>query len=93
MCVHHRYLTWVYFPCKASSTVYLSCYVDSDLIYIMVVKVFVPLHRSFYFTGGLRCRPILMEHSLYISERTQKLVDNIRWLWCTLLQHSYLNLI
>jgi hypothetical protein len=39
---------------------------------------FVPLHRIFYLTGGLRCQPIEKEHRLYLEERTQKAVDNVR---------------
>jgi hypothetical protein len=43
--------------------------------------LFVPLHRSCYFIGGLSCPPIQTEHSLYIAERTQKAAYNVRCLW------------
>jgi hypothetical protein len=66
------------------------CIVDSASIYIMVVKfrnttiteiLFVPLHRSSPFIGGLRCQAIQTEHGPYIAERTQKAVCIVRCLW------------
>jgi hypothetical protein len=42
--------------------------------------LFVPLHRSCYFIGGLRCQAIQTEHSLYVAERTWKAVYNMRCL-------------
>jgi hypothetical protein len=42
--------------------------------------LFVPLHRSSPFIGGLRCQAIQMEHGPYIAERNQKAVYIVRWL-------------
>jgi hypothetical protein len=36
--------------------------------------LFVPLHRSFYFIGGLRCLPIQKENSLYIAEEPEQIL-------------------
>jgi hypothetical protein len=43
--------------------------------------LFVLLHRSSPFIGGLRCQAIQTEHGPYIAERTQKAVYIVRCLW------------
>jgi hypothetical protein len=43
--------------------------------------LFVPLHRTSPFIGGLRCQAIQTEHGPYITERTQKSVYIMRCLW------------
>jgi hypothetical protein len=43
--------------------------------------LFVPLHRSLPFIGGLRCQAIQTEHGPYIAERSQKAVYIVRCLW------------
>jgi hypothetical protein len=43
--------------------------------------LFVPLHRSSPFIGGLRCQAIQTEHGPYIAERTQKAVYIVKYLW------------
>jgi hypothetical protein len=72
-------ISWVDSPYISSTCAVMDSIVDSALIYIMVVKeiLFVPLHRSFYFVEGLHCRPILKEHGLYMTERTQKAFYNL----------------
>jgi hypothetical protein len=80
-CTTHRNLIGEKIPLHG---VYLCCRVcttDSAPIYIMVVKdrnttVYVPLHRSFNFTGGQRSRtrPFPKEHSLYLARCSQKAV-------------------
>jgi hypothetical protein len=58
----------------------LSCIVDSAPRWQKLEILFVPLHRSFDFTGGLRCRPFLKEHSPYTAGRTRKAVYNVKCL-------------
>jgi hypothetical protein len=62
-------ISWVDYPYKASSTCDVM-YCQKRRHYILwwsnLEILVVPLHRSFYFTGGLRRLPIQMEHSLYI---------------------------
>jgi hypothetical protein len=64
----HHIIPRIEFPYKTSTCAVITT--DSALIHIMVAKVRSyppPLRRSFYFTGGQRCRPFLKEHSLYIA--------------------------
>jgi hypothetical protein len=37
-------------------------------------------YLTIYFIGGLRCRPIQKEHSLYTAEEPEKVVYNVRCL-------------
>jgi hypothetical protein len=76
----HIDISWLDFPYKAPT---LCCHVlstaPSFMLWLSKLEIlFVPLHRSIYFRGGLRCRPILKEHSLYKAERTRKAVYNVR---------------
>jgi hypothetical protein len=77
----HRYLMGR-FPLQGF---YLCCHVLSTapsfiLWWPKLEILFVSLHHIFTSYGGLRCRPILQEHSLYIVERTRKAVYNVRCL-------------
>jgi hypothetical protein len=80
-------ISWVDFLSRASTcaVMYFQQHTLLYIQYIMVVKVgntICPFHRSLYFTGGLRCRPILKEYSLYIAGRNRKAVPvyNVRYL-------------
>jgi hypothetical protein len=49
--------------------------------------LFVPLHRSSPFIGGLRCQAIQTEHGSYIAERTKKSVYFVKCLWQIYTEH------
>jgi hypothetical protein len=51
--------------------------------------LFVPLHRSSPFIGGLRCQAIQTEHGPFIAERIQKAVYIVRCLWMCRIKAVY----